>query len=228
MINDGASWTIISTDKAEYTFYEGMGPVLAPVTPVPVVESLQVRPLTSWLQLFATAQLWRGVILLHNKFDFSSNPVIWRVFYPVKKKIRGTHRILARKFKCKSACILRVLVHFVFIIMLFKGSILIIFFLHMIVEWKTHLYTLMKNEMFPEHCFDFLWIAVEWRWGRSNAWTNRTEFHSKFTSVVWGCRSWNYVQVLNTIFYIIQSFWWGWVHETISQESCVKRLIVLY
>lgn len=43
MINDGTCWTIISVDQAQYSFYEGLGPATIPVSPVPIVRSLQVR-----------------------------------------------------------------------------------------------------------------------------------------------------------------------------------------
>jgi len=41
IINDGACWTIISTDEVKYTWAESMGPPLEPVTPIPVVHSLK-------------------------------------------------------------------------------------------------------------------------------------------------------------------------------------------
>ncbi|XP_059469924.1 suppressor of hairless protein-like [Neocloeon triangulifer] len=42
-ITDSACWTIISTDKVQYQFYEGMGPVLTPVTPIPLATSLHLN-----------------------------------------------------------------------------------------------------------------------------------------------------------------------------------------
>jgi len=43
MITDGASWTIISTDRAEYTFCEGCGPATKMVSPVPTVSQLRLH-----------------------------------------------------------------------------------------------------------------------------------------------------------------------------------------
>lgn len=47
VLNDGSCWTIIGTEVVEYTFSEGLACVQTSVSPIPVINGLEVRLITT-------------------------------------------------------------------------------------------------------------------------------------------------------------------------------------
>ena len=80
MLNDGAQWTIISTDKVEYSFVEAMGPVRTSITPIPNVHALHVSRCLTIPLSFLFLQLNGGgesAMLEMSGENFSSSLKVW-------------------------------------------------------------------------------------------------------------------------------------------------------
>lgn len=85
-ITDGASWTIISTDKAEYRFYEALGPVIDPVTPIPSVNKINIvdtKSQTPIVDLIANG----GLTIEINGFNFVSSLKVWFATTPTESSV---------------------------------------------------------------------------------------------------------------------------------------------
>ncbi|CAL2038891.1 unnamed protein product [Caenorhabditis brenneri] len=83
-ISDGAAWTIISAEKAEYRFFEAQGQVGTPISPCPVVGSLDVNGHGETTE-----------VELHGK-DFKPNLKIWFGSTPVETIFRSEENLSCR------------------------------------------------------------------------------------------------------------------------------------
>uniref|UniRef100_A0A914Y0D3 Beta-trefoil DNA-binding domain-containing protein n=1 Tax=Panagrolaimus superbus TaxID=310955 RepID=A0A914Y0D3_9BILA len=83
IINDGAAWTIISTDKAEYRFYEAMGPARQQVSPVPVVNGITMTGTTEGLAMIEISGE-----------DFTPNHKIWFGLHELETSFRSSQCVM--------------------------------------------------------------------------------------------------------------------------------------
>uniref|UniRef100_A0A7E4W2I4 Recombining binding protein suppressor of hairless n=1 Tax=Panagrellus redivivus TaxID=6233 RepID=A0A7E4W2I4_PANRE len=82
-INDGAAWTIISTDKAEYRFYEAMGPARHPVSPVPTITGINMNGTSEG-----------SAMLEITGSNFGPNHKIWFGLYELETSFRSTECVM--------------------------------------------------------------------------------------------------------------------------------------
>ncbi|KAI6224847.1 hypothetical protein M3Y95_00795800 [Aphelenchoides besseyi] len=84
-VGDGAAWTIISTEKVEYRFFQAMGPTELPITPVPVIEDLSFDTVRC-----KKADTQSGLYLMLTGQNFTTAMSVWFGGYKCQSTTRSS------------------------------------------------------------------------------------------------------------------------------------------